>query len=44
MVGTAYRTLDMRMWEEFALHQWIWFWIVGEGTVHFKVREIFFTL
>jgi hypothetical protein len=44
MVGTAYRTLDMRLWQELALHPWIQFSIVGGGACHFKVRAIFSTL
>jgi hypothetical protein len=31
MVGTVYRTLDMRLWQELALHPWIQFSIVGWG-------------
>jgi hypothetical protein len=44
MVGTTYWTLDTRMWEELALHQWIQFSIVGVGHLQFKVRAIFSTL
>jgi hypothetical protein len=44
LVGTTYRTLDMRMWEQLALHQWIQFSIVGVGAIHFKVLAIFSTL
>jgi hypothetical protein len=44
ILGLAYHTRDMKMCQKLALHPWIHSWIVGGGTVHFKVRGIFSTL
>jgi hypothetical protein len=44
MLGLAYQTRDMKMYQEIALHPWIQSWIGGGGTVQFKVRAIFSTL
>jgi hypothetical protein len=44
LLKLAYQTRDMKLYQELALHPWIQSWIVGGGTIHFKVRALFSTL
>jgi hypothetical protein len=46
MLGLAYQTRNMKMYQEIAVHPWIqsWIWGGGGGMVQFKVRAIFSTL
>ena len=41
MVGTTCRTVDMRLWQELALHPWIQFSIVGEGGFSLQSKDNF---